>query len=109
MANEMTRVKVDAGACGLTAVVEVSRINSQIVRVRIHSQCKQLTAMNPDLEEVHWRRGVFCRLTDSVVYQSAAQHISHTACPVPSAILKAIEAELGLAVAKDVNIRFEEP
>jgi hypothetical protein len=105
----MARVKVEAGACGLTVIVEAHRIDSQTVRVRIHSQCKQLTAMNPDLEEVHWRRDVFCRMTDSVVYKSAAKHISHTACPVPSAILKAIEAEVGLALAKDVSIQFEEP
>jgi len=105
----MSRVKVEAGACGFTAVVQVEKVDARTVWVTIHSDCQQLTAMNPDLAEVHWRRGVFCRMTDSLVYQSASRHIRHAACPVPSAILKAIEAEVGLALAKDVSIQFEEP
>lgn len=103
----MARVKVEAGACGFTAVVEVEKIDGQTVRVSIHSDCLQLTAMNPDLAVVHWRRGVFCRMTDSLVYQSASQHIRHAACPVPAAILKAIEVEVGIALAKNASIHFE--
>lgn len=105
----MTRVKVEAGACGFTAVVQVEKVDGQTIRVSIHSDCQQLTAMNPDLAEVHWRRGVFCRMTDSLVYHSASRHIHHAACPVPAAILKAIEAEVGLALAKDASIHFEVP
>ena len=40
-------------------------------------------------------------------YQAALQNIEHITCPVPVAILKAIEAELGLALPKDVAIRFK--
>jgi hypothetical protein len=32
--------------------------------------------------------------------------LKHAACPVPSAILKAIEVEAGLNVAKDATIVF---
>ncbi|MBI4316389.1 MAG: hypothetical protein HY679_10665, partial [Chloroflexi bacterium] len=30
----------------------------------------------------------------------------HTACPIPAAILKAIEVEVGIALPKDVTITF---
>ncbi len=40
------------------------------------------------------------------VYRSAAKHLKHVACPVPSGILKALEVEAGLNVKKDVTITF---
>jgi len=55
----------------------------------------------------------FCRpmvtlagFADNPVYRSAAKHLKHVACPVPSAILKAIETESGMNVPKDVRIEF---
>jgi hypothetical protein len=68
--------------------------------------------MNPDLARVQWKgkgHEVFKRMTESAVYQSAAQHIRHTACPIPTAILKAIEVEVGIALPKDVTITFSSP
>ena len=75
----------------------------------ITSACDEITAMNPDLARVQWKgkgHEVFKRMTESVVYQSAARHIRHTACPIPAAILKAIEVEVGIALPKDVTITF---
>ena len=63
--------------------------------------------MNDDLSCLDVRNGVFGRMTDSAVYRSATQHLKHAACPVPSAILKAIEVEAGLAVPQDVIIKIE--
>lgn len=103
----MAKVKVEVGACGFTAIVEVEKIDRQTVRAVILSDCAQLTAMNPDLATIHWRQGVFCRVAESLVYQVASQHISHAACPIPSAILKAIEVEVGLALPKNVIMDFD--
>ncbi|MBA7684200.1 hypothetical protein ES703_92590 [subsurface metagenome] len=33
--------------------------------------------------------------------------MKHVACPVPVAILKAVEAELGFAAAKDVSFQIQ--
>ncbi len=79
------------------------------MQVIVRSECEQITAMNPDLARIQWKgRGheVFVRMTDSVVYHSAAKHIKHTGCPIPSAILKTIEVEVGIALPEDVTIRF---
>jgi len=108
----MTRVEVFAGICGHSAVIEVTSVDAAHVNVTIHSACEQITAMNPDLEYVQWKgkgHQVFKRMTESVVYQSAARHIRHTACPIPAAILKAIEVEAGIALPKDVTITFSPP
>ncbi len=103
----MTRITVDAGVCGYTATIKVEKIDRFTMRVIIHSECEQITAMNADLIELNWRRGVFCSMTASRVYQSASQHIKHAACPIPAAILKTIEVEAGIALPKDVLIHFE--
>ena len=38
------------------------------------------------------------------IWQLAAKHRLHAACPVPVGILKAIEVEAGLALPADVSI-----
>src|SRR3990172_982188 len=107
-----TRAEVFAGVCGHSATIEVTRIDDQHVQVVIQSECDQITAMNPDLARLQWKgkgHEVFKRMADSAVYQSATKHIRHTACPIPSAILKAIEVETGVALPKDVTITFTTP
>lgn len=107
-----TRVEVFAGICGHSATIEVTRTDATHVQVVIHSACKEITDMNPDLANLQWKgkgHEVFKRMTESAVYHSAAKHIRHTACPVPSAIIKAIEVETGVALPKDVTITFTTP
>lgn len=104
----MTRVVVDAGICGFRSVIVVEKIDRETVRITIESECKNVMAMGRELAELNWRRGVFGRMIDSPVYQVASRHLKHTACSVPSAILKAIEVEVGIALPKDVRIYFEE-
>ena len=105
----MAQSEVYAGICECTARIIVKQLDNKHVQAVVHSECDQITAMNPDLARIQWKgRGheVFGRMTDSVVYQSAAKHIRHTGCPIPSAILKTIEVEVGTALPEDVTIRF---
>ena len=107
-----TRIEVYAGVCGHSAIIDVTKVDDTHVQVVITSACDEITAMNPDLARVQWKgkgHEVFKRMTESAVYQSAAQHIRHTACPIPTAILKAIEVEVGIALPKDVTITFSSP
>jgi hypothetical protein len=105
----MTQVEVQAGICGHTALITVERVDDNHVQVVIESACEQITAMNPDLARLQWKgkgHEVFKRMAESAVYQSASRHIRHPACPIPSAILKAIEVETGVALPQDVTITF---
>jgi hypothetical protein len=104
-----TRVEVYAGVCGHSAIISVQKVDDTHVQVLIQSECEQITDMNPDLARLQWKgkgHEVFRRMTESAVYHSAAKHIRHTACPVPAAILKAVEVETGVALPEDVTIRF---
>ena len=105
----MAQSEVYAGICGCSARIDVKQLDNNHIQVLVRSECEQITAMNTDLARIQWKgRGhqVFTRMTDSVVYQSAGKHIRHTGCPVPAAILKTIEVEVGIALPEDVTIRF---
>ena len=104
----MTRVVVDAGICGLTTTVEVTKLSNRRAKVVIASGCEVVSEMGGQLQEVDWLDALRSA-ANSPVYSCAFQHIKHAACPVPSAILKAIEVEVGAALPRDVSIRFETP
>lgn len=105
----MTSLEVHAGSCGFSAKITVHKVDDRHVRVEIESGCDQLVAMNYDLVCLQWKgkgHEVFGPMNRSVVYQSASTHVRHTACPIPSAILKAIEVEVGAALPRDATITF---
>jgi len=93
----MSRVVVDAGSCGFRAEIRVERLEGTKVRIALSSGCEMLERMNADLREVDWRE-TLGSLENSLVYRVASRHISRAACPVPSAIVKAIEVEVGAAL-----------
>jgi hypothetical protein len=65
--------------------------------------------MNPDLDNIQWKgkgHEVFNGFSESIVYRSAAKHIRHQGCPIPAAIIKTIEVEVGIALPEDVTIKF---
>ena len=97
---------VNPGICGFDAIIEAKRAGL-IVNLSISSKCESIMALADILTEVSLQefadRTVF---TDNVVFKKANLCIHHRACPIPCAILKAIEAELGLALKKKVTIEF---
>lgn len=105
----MARAEVDAGICGYTATIEARQTSRDTVAVHIESACEMITAMNEELAAVKWRgkeHQVFRRIPESAVYKCAGCHIRHTGCPVPTAIVKVIEVEVGVALPRDVTIRI---
>ncbi len=104
----MTRVVVNPGVCGMTATVEVIRVDKRRVRVKITSDCEMVTEMGKPLAELD-QEDALKSLLHSKVYQYAAGCSLHTTCPVPMAILKAIEVEAGLALPRPVLVQFEAP
>jgi hypothetical protein len=105
----MARTQVISGDCGYSATIDVVSLDDKHVQVRVRSECDQITAMNPDLANIQWKgkgHEVFKGLSESVVYRSADKHIRHQGCPIPAAIIKTIEVEVGIALPQDVTIKF---
>ncbi len=102
-----TRALVHAGACGYTAAVHAVHLENGNLELTIHSACSMLKAMNPDLQDLPWRKGLLDTFFTSAVYRSADRHVRHVDCPVPCALIKAAEVELGIAAAVDSSIIFQ--
>jgi hypothetical protein len=101
----MTRLKIQPGACGMEVLVEVSQKEKKTFTARITSECPMVVRLGEELGEMSMM-DAFKRLTETPVYVKGAACLKHAACPVPSGILKALEVEAGLAVARDVVMTF---
>ena len=113
----MTRVICDPGVCGNNATIEATmdstagEMGKRPITVKIVSECKKVAAMADGLADLdkgelsEWEaikpRG------QPKICKWAAQCRLCAACPIPMAILKAMEVEAGLAAAKPVHLYFE--
>lgn len=100
----MTRVVVDAGICGFNTTVEVARLSARRVRITLTSDCEAVSKLSEELKELDWQ-DFYRQRGDSLIYK-LFQCVKHLACPVPVAIFKAVEVEIGAALPRDVAIKF---
>lgn len=103
----MTKVVVDSGICGFAATVQARRVGKQDVGVDVACGCEQVEAFAAAIALIPWKRA-FGRMCDTVVYQAASRHLRHATCPIPMAVIKAIEVEVRAALPRDVALRFVE-
>jgi hypothetical protein len=103
----MSRVTLDAGACGFRVVIRVKTTGNRRYSVELISPCDMIKQLNEEFQEIEFGPDVFSSIADSEIYRLCSKHLKHPACPLPSAILKAIEVAEGLAVPKDVKIKIE--
>jgi hypothetical protein len=105
MGRHMTKVIVNSGACGFTVTITAEKGMEKKVLIFLDTACEMVRKMQADIADLD-RMVTLTGFADNPVYRSAAKHLKHVACPVPSAILKAIETETGMNVPKDVRIEF---
>ncbi len=101
----MTIVVITSGACGFTVTVTAKKGKDRIIEVVLETDCEMVKKMQPDIAAVD-RMATLGSFGTGPVHHSAAKHLKHAACPVPSGILKAIEVETGMNVPKDATIIF---
>jgi hypothetical protein len=101
----MTKVIIHSGACGFTTIITVEKNGGGKMTLSLDTDCAMVKKMLEDIAVVD-RFAPLAGFLSNPVYKSAAKHLKHVACPVPSGILKALEVEAGLNVSKDATIRF---
>ncbi len=102
----MIEVKVNPGVCGFNTIVKVNSADMQNAELEILTECPNIKPMEQELKEVDGYEECFSKFGDSKVYELARKYCKHAACPVPTAIIKGIEAACGLALPKDVEIKI---
>lgn len=101
----MTKVKVNAGNCGHTVLITAKKEKGGKIAISLETGCDMIMNMLEDISLLDMR-SLFTNHITNPLYRSAAKHLKHAACPVPCAVLKAAEAELGLCLPQDVTIQF---
>lgn len=105
--SKVIRVAVDSGICGFHCIVKAWEKEKRKVSIRISdSECKQIQRLSHLVKEMDLKE-LFAPISRNLVYTSAQTAGCHSSCPVPVAILKAVEVAMGMALPKDAFIRFE--
>lgn len=103
----MATVDVEAGICGYRTTIRATRGPGYSVALEVDSGCPHVSKMSDSLGEVDALQSISLRGGLPPVLQTAYGHCAHAACPVPSALVKAIEVAAGLALARDVNFHID--
>jgi len=103
----MIEVKVNAGICGFVTVIKVNSEDMQTALIELNTQCPNIKPMEDELKEADGYGECFSKIGESGVYELARKYCKHAACPVPSAIIKGIEAACGLALPRDAEISIK--
>jgi len=104
----MTKVIVHSGACGFIVLIYAEKSERGKIAIRIDTDCEMVKKMIEDVAVLD-RSAALTTFQNNPVYRSAAKHLKHVACAVPSGIIKALEVEAGLNVPKDADICFVKP
>jgi hypothetical protein len=99
-------VLVEAGVCGHTATIRAERTEGYTVRVEIESSCQHVQKIAPEPLEVDAVRQIGLRTGLPSLLENAYASCAHAACPVPSALIKAVEVAAGLALPGDVSMKI---
>ncbi len=102
----MTKVEINPGACGFLVTVTATKVGLKKTNIVIQTDCEQVNEMASLITHLTVQDILGFPFNEDVVYQAAKKVIRHASCPVPCGIIKAAEAELGLAVKRDVLIHF---
>ncbi|RME85266.1 MAG: hypothetical protein D6775_03270 [Caldilineae bacterium] len=104
----MAKVEIDPGICGLPTTVRAEMDpDTYRCRLSIESECAAIRKMAEDLQEVDPFQEIALRRGDGpLTLRKGHEYCSHSACPVPVGIIKAVEVAAGLALPADVSMKI---
>jgi len=102
----MTKLEIRPGACGLSVAVTAKADVNKKVKILVEAECDEVKKFAQEIECLSVEDILGYPFAEDKVYQAAKKTVRHASCPVPCGIIKAAEAELGLAVESDILIHF---
>lgn len=100
------KVIINAGICGFKTEVNVSTEDMQNALVEIKTECPSLKPIEKEIKNVDAFTECFGKVGDTDIYKVCRKYCYHAACPVPCGIVKVVEVSCGLALPKDIEIKF---
>ncbi len=99
-------VHVQPGICGFACTIQAQRMDRRAVAVTVSgSQCRQIQRLSGCVTTLSLK-DLFTPLTRNPVYTSAERSGCHASCTIPSAIIKAAEVALEMALPRDVQFHI---
>ena len=100
------KAEINSGICGFTTTVTARADGFRGVMLTIESGCSAVQRLAEQLPEVDPLQEVTFRGKGPVIFRAAADCLRHSACPVPTGIIKVVEISAGLALPADVTIKL---
>jgi hypothetical protein len=104
MEADVAIVEVLPGVCGFKSRIVANGDEMYNVTLEITGDCEHIRQLAQQVPQVAGFKELRLPISENAIYRAAAQCKTHAACPVPSAILKAIEVALGMALPADVHM-----
>ena len=106
MPKECTIV-VDAGPCKMKTRIHAVQQEDMMVRLDIESDCHHILKMSWRVKPINPYTEVESPINETDVYKWASEVLPHAACPVPSAMIRAVEVSSDMGIRRDASIKYE--
>ncbi len=103
MSDECT-VRVDAGVCKMITIIHAKDNGMGAVELEIQSDCPNVLRMSWIVKPICPYTEVEAAMCETEIYKWASERLPHAACPVPCAMVKAVEVAGGLGLKRNVTI-----
>jgi hypothetical protein len=104
--SEQVTMSVDPGVCRFKAKIIAKECDDHIC-IEMETACPHAQAFQKTLSKVERFDALKMPFSENVVYQKAGETLKHSACPLPAAVIKCIEAASGLALKKNVKFEYD--
>lgn len=101
----MIKVTVNGGACGFMTHIEANAEDGDTT-LKIETECPALKPLAEELTTINGFEECMGKgkIGDTPIFQAARKYCKHAACPVPTAIIKGVEAANGLALPRTITM-----
>jgi hypothetical protein len=93
--------------CGFKTTIKAIMTDTGKVKVAIESECENIQKMAKGIDEVDPFQIMGRPFGECPICEVASKFLGHPACLVPSAIVRTIEVESGMAIAGDSSVKVE--
>jgi len=105
--NGQVCLSVDPGVCRFRTKIKASCVDGAI-RFEISSDCPHVKKVQSELkEDISPFDALKMPFSANPIYEVCGRVLAHSACPVPSAMIKSAEAAAGFGLKRSVRFEFD--
>ncbi len=106
--SDVTSLCVDAGVCRFRTTIRVCTNDEGNIQYDIESSCPHVKKVQDCLpSDITPFDALKMPFSENPIYECCGKALAHSACPVPSALIKAAEVAAGFGLKRNVCFTFE--